>query len=194
MPAISAVIPSACQRLIRSAFSMRLAVTERPFVSAAWSPNPCSGWPIADGSTPGCCARSAAPRFAACPRNREVRVRAGSLDDTSWRGCAIGTDRRGRAAAAAGSPPKMRLPRRQVADPGTSGPAASCRGSLLPQATRLSKRSRGPDDVARGICLDAIPCLSRSNQCRLGRLSATPPGWSRGTRPCNPMSIGAMST
>ena len=67
------------------------------------------------------------------------------------------------------------------ARPGTSGLAASSRGSPLPRATRFSKRNR-PPDLAHRISFDANPCVNRFNQRRVGKSSATPPSSSPGTR------------
>ena len=124
----------------------------------------CSAWPIADGSTSGWCAGNAAPKFAACP-------------GTAWSACA-------QAAS---------MIHHGCGRPSTSGSAASSRVSPLPRATRF-RRATARLTTGALIGLDAIPCLSRSNQHRLGRLSATPPGSSPGTKRRNPMSIGAMST
>src|ERR1700686_767087 len=75
---------TACQRLTSSAFSMGLVVAEPAFRLSGVEPKPLQG--TADsgrGNTrlggPGC-----GPWICGRPRDGVVRVRAGSLDDTSW--------------------------------------------------------------------------------------------------------------
>ena len=135
---------TACQRLTSSAFSIGLVVAETAFRLSGVEPKPLQR--VADSGRVN--TRLVCPEcgswICGLPRDGLVRVRAGSLDDPSW-----------------------------LRPPGTSGPATNSCGSHLPRATKFSKRNRPLDHVARVISLHAVPCLSRSNQYRVGRLSAT---------------------
>jgi len=107
---------TACQRLTSSAFSMGLVVAEAAFHLSGIEPKPLQR--VADSGRVN--TRLACPEcgswICGLPRDGVVRVRAGSLDDTSW----------------------LRPTR-------TSGPAASSHGSPLRRATRCSRRNRPPD-------------------------------------------------
>ena len=91
---------TACQRLTSSAFSMGLVVAEAAFHLSGVEPKPLQRVADSGRSTPGWCVRSVAPGFAAC---------RGMV----WSACV----------------PAASTIRLGCARPGTSGPAASSRGS-----------------------------------------------------------------
>ena len=111
---------TACQRLTSSAFSMGLVVAETAFRLSGVEPKPLQR--VADSGR---------------VNTRLVCPECGSwicgLPRDGWSACV-------RAASTI---------RHGCGRPGTSGPAASSRGSHLPRATKFSKRNRPPDEVAR---------------------------------------------